>query len=635
MAQLRLGWTADVPEKAILAPGEAERLARLETLRLETILSIVDYAVHPIVDINSGVVYAYEGLLRNHDKLAFETIGELFDFAYEHDFLAEFETALFEKLLDKFMQLPAGVDHNLFINLDGRDIVGADDPRGALLKMARERGIEPSCLCFEIAESHKGYMRPAFKEFIQKVRSKGVRIAVDDFGRDFSGYHLMYEYEPDFVKIDRFFVQGVDTSHRKRLFVSTITHLAHVMGARVVAEGVETKGELAVCRDISCDFLQGFLVARPFTDPQRARPFYAFLSDQRADSDTDRNLLVRGEILRIPPIEVETPLETVLSRFRLYREFDYFPVINKNGEPLGIIHENSLKNYTYSRFGFSLLNNAGLDINLRQFVSKSPIADINADPEQILDIFAGVLNSMGVTIVDGSRYVGFLTNTALLKMINEKRLRQAQDQNPLSRLPGNGSVNTFISHISAHVAEPRSICYIDFDNFKPFNDHYGFHIGDRAIMLFADLMRKHLGRRGVFLGHIGGDDFFVGYIGDGFAETISEIATLKATFRRDVESLYSPEDRSRGHIRGRDRQGNEASFPLLDCSVAVLHLDAGTGMDSPEKVAEETILLKREAKASSVGLAVSRLEQREGSVLVHRVDMSNALSTMPAMSGSA
>ncbi len=58
--------------------------------------------------------------------------------------------------------------------------------------------------------------------------------------------------------------------------------------------------------------------------------------------------------------------------------------------------------------------------------------------------------------------------------------------------------------------EVRHFCYCDFDNFKPFNDHYGFHMGDHAITLFAALMRRYFFSEGDFLGHVGGDDFFIG-----------------------------------------------------------------------------------------------------------------------------
>jgi EAL domain-containing protein (putative c-di-GMP-specific phosphodiesterase class I) len=69
-----------------------------------------------------------------------------------------------------------------------------------------------------------------------------------------------------YVKIDGHFIRGIAESHRKRLFVGTITKLAHELGSCVVAEGVETEADFLHCRDAGCDLVQGYFVARPTTD---------------------------------------------------------------------------------------------------------------------------------------------------------------------------------------------------------------------------------------------------------------------------------------------------------------------------------------------------------------------------------
>ena len=107
------------------------------------------------------------------------------------------------------------------------------------------------------------------------------------------------------------------------------------------------------------------------------------------------------------------------------------------------------------------------------------------------------------------------------------------------------------------------LAYFDFDNFKPFNDTYGFRLGDRAILLFAELMAKVLPRDTCFVGHIGGDDFFAGFRGTAFEEAERHCTELVDTFRRDVESFYDDDTRRRGFIVGHDRQGHAADFPLI------------------------------------------------------------------------
>ncbi len=93
------------------------------------------------------------------------------------------------------------------------------------------------------------------------------------------------------------------------------------------------------------------------------------------------------------------------------------------------------------------------------------------------------------------------------------RLRQAQSQNPLTHLPANDAILDFIGRAAADRSVNHAFCHLDFNNFKPFNDVYGFHVGDRAIIMFAELLRAEFGHDNAFVGHIGGDDFFVGTSG--------------------------------------------------------------------------------------------------------------------------
>ncbi|MEM1398133.1 MAG: EAL domain-containing protein, partial [Pseudomonadota bacterium] len=95
------------------------------------------------------------------------------------------------------------------------------------------------------------------------ARSFGFEFAVDDFGQGYSQLKSLYDYEPDILKIDRFFVKDIAHDTKKQLFVRTVVELAHAMGMLVVGEGIETQQELVACRKIGCDLLQGFYIARP------------------------------------------------------------------------------------------------------------------------------------------------------------------------------------------------------------------------------------------------------------------------------------------------------------------------------------------------------------------------------------
>jgi PleD family two-component response regulator len=140
---------------------------------------------------------------------------------------------------------------------------------------------------------------------------------------------------------------------------------------------------------------------------------------------------------------------------------------------------------------------------------------------------------------------------------------------PLTRLPGNIAIEHEIRR-RFEAREPWAVIYADLDNFKAFNDHYGFVRGDDAIRLVSTTISdtiKHIGIENDFLGHIGGDDFILVTTpqrAEHMARTVAE------TFDRDVLPLYDPADRAKGWIAAKDRRGNNVRFPLMSLSLAIV-----------------------------------------------------------------
>jgi diguanylate cyclase (GGDEF)-like protein len=140
---------------------------------------------------------------------------------------------------------------------------------------------------------------------------------------------------------------------------------------------------------------------------------------------------------------------------------------------------------------------------------------------------------------------------------------------PLTRLPGNIAIEHEVRR-RFEAREPWAVVYADLDNFKAFNDHYGFVRGDDAIRLVASTMSdtiKHIGAETDFLGHIGGDDFII-VTDPQRAETLAR--TVAESFDRDVLALYDETDRTKGFIQAKDRRGHDVRFPLMSLSLAIV-----------------------------------------------------------------
>ncbi|WP_417671719.1 EAL domain-containing protein [Roseibium sp.] len=571
------------------------------------ILDATCYALQPIVDFGTGVVYGYEALLRDFENLGFSSPSQLFDDARDHGILSELEPALLGAALDAYRALPTARGTKLFFNLDGRDLGEDDDQRTRLGNVVTSRGFSETQVCLELCEANQSTHTEITDHVLNNLRRNGFMFALDDFGKGFSELRLIHDLGPDYVKIDRFFLNGIDTDARRKLFVTTVANLAHVLGARVIAEGVETEREFKACRDAGCDLVQGYYVAKPFLKKQEARLFYDHVRvSSMGNARKEEERRIRNELQHLPTVNHDGSMSRLLDMFLKDQEVSLVPVIDANNEPRGLIHERDLKAYLYAG-GFDEADyHDALDLPLRNFVRSCPIADIDSNADMLLVTFASSLNSDGIIITENFRYAGFLSATSLLKIIHERRLEEAQDQNPLTRLPGNGAITRFIKDASKPRPAARHFCYFDFDNFKPFNDTYGYRQGDRAIILFSELLQQHLNGTGTFRGHVGGDDFFAGFMSGDQTEIAAQLLSLKRAFKSDVESFYNTEHRKCGFIEASDRFGAPRLFSLLDCSISMMTLAPNVSL-SPDQVNAEMAELKRMAKRSDDGLAVKTI----------------------------
>jgi diguanylate cyclase (GGDEF)-like protein len=293
----------------------------------------------------------------------------------------------------------------------------------------------------------------------------------------------------------------------------------------------------------------------------------------------------------------------VFDFFKRYSEHSYFPVLDGHDRPLGLICEHRLKTYIYSSYGRDLIANRAYRKELADFLEPCPSADVNSTAERLLEIYSSAEQPPGIIMTDDFVYAGFLSEGALLRLIDQKNLAVARDQNPLTRLPGNNSIVAYVSRVLDVPGPPWMLAYLDFDHFKPFNDHYGFRQGDRAITLFAELLRKHLPHGG-FAGHIGGDDFFAGVEGLDASAARAVIGALLRAFAHEVQSFYDAEARTRGWISSRDRSGRPARYPLLRCSAAIVLLPSGPRTDDLDALARRIAVLKKRAKAAEDGISL-------------------------------
>ena len=563
------------------------------------IIDKLDYAFQPIIYSHTGKLYAVEALIRNVQNIpGLNAIDDLFNMAFNDDYLYELDLQLREKAIKKFSNI-AIENLRLFYNLDNRIIYNKNLSSGNTSKILKKYKLNKSAICFELSEKGTAIEQNALSTMIQRYKESGYSIAIDDFGIGVSGLKLLYFSEAHIIKLDRFFISNIDQDSKKKLFCSSIIEMAHIMGMQVIAEGVETVKEFYTCKDIGADFIQGYLVQKPTTEIDEIKPIYNnILTLINEDKRNNPNATIDEEFIEpIVALSVNTSLYELFVHFKETTKNNFVPIVDEYDNFLGIIYETDIKKISYSQYGLSLAQNKTFSSSLIKYLKPALCVEVSWGIDKILEMYN--LNSkdaLGIFITQGNKYRGFINLNSLLTLSYKRNIEIATNQNPLTKLPGNNQIEKFIEKtLRKNHKITTHIIYFDFNDFKPFNDIYGFRLGDRAILIFSELLQKRYPKDS-FIAHIGGDDFFVG-LKNYKMEEVSELTNkVQIEFKNSVENLYSKKDKENGLLIAKDRFNVERSFNLLSVSSAIIEVNPKSNISDFDNTLN---VLKKASKGST------------------------------------
>ncbi|BAK69803.1 GGDEF domain-containing protein [Aliarcobacter butzleri] len=541
------------------------------------IIEKLDYAFQPIIYSHSGKIYAVEALLRNVNEIpGLMSIDDLFDLAFNDDYLYELDLQLREKAISKFAKIKQS-NLKLFYNLDNRIIYNKNYSQGNTAKILKKYNLNKDSICFELSEKGTAIEQNALSTMLQRYKESGYKIAIDDFGIGVSGLKLLYFSEAHIIKLDRFFITNIDQDSKKKLFCSSIIEMAHIMGMQVIAEGIETAKEFYTCKDIGADFIQGYLVQKPTTNIDKIekiyKNIYSLISEDKRASQ--KNFIDEKFIENILPLNVNTSLYDLFLHFKENTKSHFVPITDEFGNFLGIIYESDIKKISYSQYGLSLAQNRTFSSTLLKYIKPALSVEISWGIDKILEIYnLNSNNSLGIFITSSDKYIGFINLNSLLTLSYKRNIEIATNQNPLTKLPGNNQIEKFIDKsFKKNQKDITHIIYFDFNDFKPFNDIYGFRQGDRAILIFSELLQKRYSKDS-FIAHIGGDDFFVGLKNKDKEDVFELTSNVQDEFRNSAKNIYSKEDKKNGFIISKDRFNEKRRFELLSVSAAIIEINS-------------------------------------------------------------
>lgn len=545
----------------------------------------------PIVCLSERRILGYEALSRGPSNSPLHSPLNLFAIARQAGRLGELEVLCRETACRRFSELNLG--GQLFLNVSPESLVEPNYPSGRTLQMLEQVGLSPSRVAIELTEQTPTEDFQLLYNALHHYRDMGFSIALDDLGAGYSSLRLWSELRPDYVKIDRHFIDSIHQDPLKREFVGSILQIARASRAQVIAEGIELAEELAILGDMGVDLVQGYLLGRPqeFPPGDSIGPLPPAM-DTNVALDEDSSDLSALLILQ-PSVTRDTTIQHVLEAFHRQANLNSLAVLDERGKPCGIVHRYSLAE--------ALLKPFGTDLFARKPISRLMSQDFLAvERSQSLQQVSRLLTSRArqrieedFIITQSGRYVGLGRVIDVLKLITEQKIQQARHANPLTLLPGNVPIQQCLARLLLQRRE-AAVCYVDIDNFKPFNDIYGYARGDEVLLCLAQCLSDCVDPSRDFVGHIGGDDFMLVL---GSADWRARIELLVEAFVRDCRRFYRGEHLEAGCFVAHNRQGQHETFELLSLSIGVVWLEPGScaGMDAGQ-LAELASQAKRKAK---------------------------------------
>jgi diguanylate cyclase (GGDEF)-like protein len=564
----------------------------------------------PIISLSDASIYAHEALIRGPQGTDLHRPDALLSAAALECLDFEFECASVLEALRRWGKME--VSGRLFVNMSAAVLTQLVQSRGLgeLMRLIRKLGVQPRMLVLEITEHQRVDNMDELAEVVAKVRGAGLALALDDFGDGRSSLRLWSQLKPEVVKIDKYFTLNISQHGDKLKTIQALMQIAEIFGTSLVAEGIETAEDLRVLRDLGIAYGQGYFLGHPNTAPLRylgagakrvlaERQIVVFPAQGRAAPNGQlRNL----PLLQAPTVTAATTNDELASCFARRPDLHAIALLEQE-QPVALINRVQFMN-EYSKLYY------------REVWGRKPCTvHANFSPrlierEHSVDELIGILTSQdqryladGFIVTDNGRYVGLGTGEQLVRSVTETRIEAARHANPLTFLPGNIPISQHMDRLIQKKVRFVA-CYADLNNFKPFNDYYGYWRGDEMIRLLARLAIAQCDSQCDFLGHVGGDDFILLFQSHDW-RTRSE--QLIQEFNAQALELFDVAARSAGGIEAEDRQGVRRFFPCTTVSIGAVVID-GSRFSRAEEVANLAALAKHDAKRSGAGL----LEHRAG-----------------------
>ncbi|MCK8058390.1 MULTISPECIES: GGDEF domain-containing protein [unclassified Fusibacter] len=557
----------------------------------------------PIVSLKTANVMGYEALSRGPQNTEFYSPIEMIKAAHEHDKLWELEMLFRQKALERAKEISP--EKYLFINVDPDIIKSSDFKTGLTKECLDEMEISEKSIVFEITERTSINDYVSFQIVLEHYRNQGYKIAIDDVGAGYSGLKTINEVRPDFIKIDMDLIRNIDKDAFKQALLKAFVDTAVKTNIMLIAEGIETKEELKTLIMLGVHAGQGYYLQKPspkFEDlePEVVKRIedYNKISNNLNSYAQDYHY-ISNLVYGHKHCTFESMIESKTVKQHLEKENLTSACICEHDYPVGLLMKHNIDSKLSGRYGYSLYSNRPVSkvMNANPLIvdSYTPISVVAKRAMERSDdeIFDDII------VTKSSKYYGIVSMKKIFEYTLMFEKNNAKEHNPLSGLPGNPIIKRVMSDFVTY-KNNSCICYLDINDFKIYNDVYGFESGDNMIRFLAQLIQDNVKKifpSSSFIGHVGGDDFII--IINGVSEEYHQVLqNILDDFEKNKVFLFSDKHIMNNKIVSEDRFGVMREFPLTKLAIAGIAGDLSKYRSS-DYLSEALAGLKKEVKQTS------------------------------------
>ncbi len=553
----------------------------------------------PIVKLDQGDIIGYEALSRGPSNTLFQNPENLLAAAEIHDMLWDLEILLRSLAIER----AHGLNDNqfLFLNVDPNVIKDPKFEKGLTKEYLEKFGISPDNIIFEITERTAIEDYEAFTEILKYYTNQGYKIAIDDAGSGYSGMNTIVETKPHFIKIDMNIVRDIHKDSFKQAIVKSFVQLGNNTNIRIIAEGIEKKEELKTLIRLGVYAGQGYYFQRP-ASKLLSLSEALITSMHRYHQQIENNGNYSSNYHFIGPLAEQRPSVAPETKGnKLAEAFDDNRTegvcITRKGFVDGLITKQAFYQTLASQYGHALYMNRPVSL----LMDESPlVVDYYMAINKVAELAMARSNDHiydTIVVTLGAKYHGLVTVKNLLQYAIQLERDYARETNPLTGLPGNTIINRVLNDTITY-STPCCTLYFDLDNFKAYNDVYGFDNGDKIIKTTAQIIQDKIKSRdsiNSFVGHIGGDDF-VAVIETSDTDKLQQMVTdILTSFDSKIIEFYNEQDREKGYILTEDRFGETKQYDITSLSIAGLYGNP-EGLQTVERFSAEMAKIKKIVK---------------------------------------